>query len=67
MPIVRVPDGRLVRFPDDMPRAEIRGIINSKFALEPAPIPEPEPEETSLFGYVPETFKALGAGAAVTA
>ena len=33
---------------------------------EPAPTPEPAPEETSLFGYVPETFKALGAGAAGT-
>ena len=28
--------------------------------------PEPAPEEASLFGYVPETFKALGAGAAGT-
>ena len=27
---------------------------------------EPTPEEPSLFGYVPETFKALGAGAAGT-
>jgi len=28
--------------------------------------PEPTPEEASIFGYVPETFKALGAGAAGT-
>lgn len=31
MPIVRVPDGREVRFPDDMPRAEIKKIIAVKF------------------------------------
>ena len=60
MPVVRVPDGRLVRFPDEMPREEIRGLIQSKFpdAYGPAQ------EETSLFGYVPETLKAIGAGGA---
>ena len=31
MPIVRVPDGRLVNFPDDMPNQEIKGIIQKKF------------------------------------
>ena len=31
MPIVRVPDGRLVNFPDDMPNKEIKGIIQKKF------------------------------------
>jgi len=31
MPTVRVPDGRLVKFPDDMPREQIKGIIAEKF------------------------------------
>lgn len=31
MPIIRVPDGRLVRFPDDMPTSEIKSIISKKF------------------------------------
>lgn len=31
MPIVRVPDGREVRFPDDMPKTEIKKIIAAKF------------------------------------
>lgn len=31
MPIVRVPDGRQVRFPDDMPREQIKAIITEKF------------------------------------
>lgn len=32
MPIVRMPDGKLVRFPDDMPREEIKNFITSKFS-----------------------------------
>lgn len=31
MPVVKVPDGRLVNFPDDMPREEIKSIIADKF------------------------------------
>lgn len=31
MPIVRVPDGRQVRFPDDMSREQIKAIITEKF------------------------------------
>jgi len=31
MPIVRMPDGQKVRFPDDMSREEIRGMILQKF------------------------------------
>lgn len=30
MPVVELPDGRKVRFPDDMPREEIKGILASK-------------------------------------
>jgi hypothetical protein len=52
MPIVRVPDGRLVQFPDDMPREEIRGIIDSKFA----------PERT-IAGRAGEVFRGIPRGA----
>jgi hypothetical protein len=31
MPIVRMPDGKQVRFPDDMPTEEIKGIISKKY------------------------------------
>jgi len=31
MPVVRMPDGQLVRFPDDMPPEHIKGLIASKF------------------------------------
>lgn len=62
MPVVKVPDGRLVNFPDDMPRAEIKSIIAGKF---PDAYPTAaEPEETSLLGYGLETGKALLGGAA---
>lgn len=31
MPIVRMPDGTNVKFPDDMPKEQIRGLISQKF------------------------------------
>ena len=31
MPIIRMPDGQQVRFPDDMPKEQIKGMIASKF------------------------------------
>ena len=31
MPVVRMPDGALVNFPDDMPQEKIKGLIASKF------------------------------------
>ena len=31
MPIVRMPDGQKIRFPDNMSREEIRGMILQKF------------------------------------
>lgn len=34
MPIVRMPDGRQVRFPDEMPKAEIRNIIIKKYGQD---------------------------------
>ena len=53
MPTVRVPDGRLVNFPDDMPNDEIKGIIKEKF---------PEAFETTVMGQVGETLKAIPRG-----
>ena len=50
----------LSTFPDEMPREEIRGLIQSKFP----DVYGPAQEETSLLGYVPETLKAIGAGGA---
>lgn len=41
---VRLPDGRVARFPDDMPREEIRSFISSKFP-EAAPTPVQNPED----------------------
>ncbi len=40
MPIVKMPDGTQVRFPDEMPREQIRGMIASKF---PDAVPQPTP------------------------
>jgi hypothetical protein len=37
MPLVRLPDGRTARFPDDMPREQIKGIIAEKFPEAAAP------------------------------
>lgn len=34
MPDIRMPDGAMVRFPDDMPEAAIRGLIAQKFPRE---------------------------------
>ena len=31
MPVVKMPDGALVRFPDDMPKEQIRGMIAQKY------------------------------------
>lgn len=39
MPIVRMPDGTQVRFPDDMPREQIRGMIAQKFPDAGSQIP----------------------------
>lgn len=34
MPDIRMPDGQVVRFPDDMPEQQIRGLIASKYPRE---------------------------------
>ena len=43
MPTVRMPNGDLVRFPDEMPRAEIGQFIESKF---PGAFAQPERKST---------------------
>lgn len=45
MPIVKMPDGTQVRFPDDMPREQIKGMIASKFP-EVVPQQAQEPKQT---------------------
>lgn len=42
MPVVRMPDGTEVRFPDEMPAEEIKGLIASKF---PDAVPKPAEAE----------------------
>lgn len=47
MPSVRMPDGTLVNFPDDMPPDQVKGLISQKF---PEAVPnqmESKPEQTS--------------------
>jgi len=65
MPVVRVPDGRLVNFPDDMPREQIRAIIASKFpdAYKEQEIPPPTPIERTFSGQVGELFRGIPRGA----
>lgn len=46
MPIVKMPDGTQVQFPDDMPREEIRGLIQSKF---PDDVPAPSGNALDAF------------------
>lgn len=45
MPIVTMPDGQQVSFPDDMPREEIKGLIASKY---PDVVPQPERQELPM-------------------
>lgn len=42
MPIVRMPDGTQVRFPDEMPQEQIKGLIAQKF---PQVAPQPNKDE----------------------
>lgn len=45
MPTVKMPDGALVNFPDDMPKEQIRDMIASKF---PDVAPKPEQQSSAL-------------------
>lgn len=71
MPIVQMPDGVNVQFPDDMPREQIRDMIASKFpdfAAQQAPKPGPTPagqwEEPGLM--VPIQFQRGPEGGTAT-
>lgn len=71
MPIVKMPDGTQVRFPDDMPREQIRDMIASKFPdvarqaapqaaadnayLSDLPVPDTFPEQAAPLRAPPET------------
>jgi hypothetical protein len=66
MPIVQMPDGTQVQFPDDMPDDQIRGLILQKFPevaqqAQPAPAMaspkgdfQPMPQGAALHGRTPE-------------
>lgn len=49
MPVVQMPDGTQVQFPDDMPKEEIQSMIATKFPdATPAPKPVAQPDETAV-------------------
>ena len=56
MPVVEMPNGDLVEFPDDMPDEEIGSFIQSRFPDAFAP------QETTALGQVGETLKAIPRG-----
>lgn len=65
MPIVRMPDGAQVRFPDDMPREQIRDMIASKFpelAQQSQP-PAAPAQADDQSGYGRQMFSGLLEGA----
>lgn len=58
MPVVRMPDGAEVRFPDDMPKEQIKSLIASKF---PEAVPQASPvEQPKAEGYQRSTILPLG-------
>lgn len=62
---VRLPDGRIARFPDDMPREEIRAFIQQKFPDTQST--QPPPEATSAGGnWLADTAGRLGQAAGAT-
>ena len=63
MSVIRMPDGALVRFPDDMPADQIRGMILKKFpdAAKKA-APEDEPKEGSVFDVPLQVAQGVSSG-----
>ncbi len=62
MPVVKMPDGTSVRFPDDMPREQIRDMIASKFPdavpqAAPAPQTAAQPEGRGVFRRVDDAVR----------
>jgi hypothetical protein len=49
MPVLQMPDGKLIRFPDDMPRAEIKARIAAAYPGAYAPEVEKKPGLMDLF------------------
>jgi hypothetical protein len=49
MPVLQMPDGKLIRFPDDMPRAEIKARIAAAYPGAYAPKVEKKPGLMDLF------------------
>jgi hypothetical protein len=65
MPIIRMPDGKQVRFPDDMSKDEIKGIISKKYP-DAFKAKEKEPEKPSASIGDTALDAAISAGAGVT-
>ena len=57
MPVVRMPDGQLVNFPDSMPASEIRSFVERKYPGAYAP---PEPAKTTFMDEVMRGLETTG-------
>jgi hypothetical protein len=60
MPIVRVPDGRQVRFPDDMPREQIKAFIMEKFPEKKLVEPLSADQVNQMKGQAKDLLNNLG-------
>lgn len=73
MPQVRMPDGVVVAFPDNMPQEQIKGLIASKFPHVATQPPMPGAARTAFdqgmqgatFGFADEASDAIGAAGAM--
>jgi hypothetical protein len=63
MPIVRMPDGKQVRFPDDMSKDEIKGIISKKY---PDAFKAKDSEKPAASAADTATDALIGAGSGIT-
>jgi len=57
MPVVRMPDGQLVNFPDSMPASEIRSFVERKYPGAYAP---PEPAKSTFMDEVMRGLETTG-------
>jgi len=57
MPVVRMPDGQLVNFPDSMPASEIRSFVERKYPGAYAP---PEPAKSTFMEEVARGLRTTG-------
>jgi hypothetical protein len=65
MPIVRMPDGKQVRFPDDMSKDEIKGIISKKYP-DAFKAKDSKTEKPAASAADTATDALIGAGSGVT-